>query len=318
LVQQACADDVTTTIDDSDPNIKHVTGHWVHFKGSRYYNGTETLTRDAGATTLYMFNGTSISVFGTMCDPGGGNETISTYTVDGGAGSNHTVPRGTVCNQNFVNFYSSPPLSNGLHTLVITNLNKGAWFFLDFLKVTAPGNSSLSSSASLTSAASNPSGTSGESVTELTKSSKISTGAIVGIAMGAVALLLSVILGVLWWRRTRTKRWHIEGLHGDMRDADIVQPATLTPYLAPPDSLATKSSNKYNGSNPIFFGPAGSYPQALVTNRNAPTASASSVLQVSETDPIVVPSQTAVAHSPHVETVNRQQSFTTIPPAYEE
>lgn len=51
------AEVVTTVVDDSDPNIKAISGNWVHFTGDEYYNHTETLTREAGATSLYIFNG---------------------------------------------------------------------------------------------------------------------------------------------------------------------------------------------------------------------------------------------------------------------
>jgi hypothetical protein len=51
------ADDVTTVVDDSDPGIKALHGNWVHFKGQEYYNGTETLTRNANAVSMYIFNG---------------------------------------------------------------------------------------------------------------------------------------------------------------------------------------------------------------------------------------------------------------------
>jgi hypothetical protein len=137
----------------------------------------------------YSFLGVRIQVFGTQCDPAGGNTTVSTYTIDGGTASKYTVPAGVVCNQDFVQFYSSPLLSNGAHMLVITNLNQGAWYFLDYLKVTVPAPTSSSAATESTS----------------TGSKAINPGVIVGIVLGTVVLLALFIFGALWFKRRRQR-----------------------------------------------------------------------------------------------------------------
>ena len=155
--------------------------------------------------------GTGISVFGTMCDPGG-NTTVSTFTIDNNGPSKFTVPSGIICNQNFVNFFNSPPLENGQHTLIITNLNQNAWFFLDYLQVIRPDLSSsentiVSGSLSSTAASLTSSGTSTSLPASPKGTSKpISTGVILGTAFAAVAFVGILILSVtLWWRRQRQK-----------------------------------------------------------------------------------------------------------------
>ena len=227
------AEDTTTIIDDSDPAITALSGQWIHFTGDEYYNKTETLTQDAGAMSMYIFNGawelfflidiaglnyltgTGISVFGTQCDPAGGNTTVSTYMIDNGGQSTYTVPSGVVCNQNFVNFFTSPPLANGKHTLVITNLNQNAWYFLDYLQVLSPGSSSTSNvtiTASAASSSSASSSTSQSSSTNGSSSKSMNTGVIVGSVLGAAAVVAIVILAfmVYWRKRRQAPRTHEE------------------------------------------------------------------------------------------------------------
>ncbi|KAF8509307.1 hypothetical protein BU17DRAFT_26330, partial [Hysterangium stoloniferum] len=76
--------------------------------------------------------GIGISVFGTQGTPGG-NITTSLYSIDGQSPVRYTVPSNLNTIQYSVQFYASPPLTDGSHTLVITNVNDNSWFWLDFI-----------------------------------------------------------------------------------------------------------------------------------------------------------------------------------------
>ena len=88
-----------------------------------------------------------------MCNrPNANTTTVSSYSVDDQSWSKYTEPSGVSCPQNFFNFYTSPPLKNGKHTLVVTNLNDGIGYFFDYLEVITPGIPNVTASPSSSSA----------------------------------------------------------------------------------------------------------------------------------------------------------------------
>ncbi|KAF8512776.1 hypothetical protein JB92DRAFT_3143633 [Gautieria morchelliformis] len=306
--------DVTTVIDDSDPSIKHLTGEWVHFTGDGYYNRTETLTRDAGAASMYTFNGTGISVFGTQCDPPGGNTTVSTYRLDNNGPSKYTEPAGVKCNQNFVNFFTSPPLANGLHTLIITNLNANAWYFLDYLEVTTPGPASngtapptLSSSPVLSSVSSSSSPSSSLQASSSTGTTKLATGVIVGSAIGAAVVASMLILAVMWWRRRRqVSQTHKEAavrLQTDRRSEE------LTPYRY---SVALNPNTESGIRNTSRKMPLTHQGEPLQGTSDEWLGTASSFDISSQSSP----SQTDNTTLPSMVSVTRRPTTSTVPPPY--
>ncbi|KAF8588070.1 hypothetical protein K439DRAFT_702488 [Ramaria rubella] len=304
--------DSLTTIDDSDPAIKAVNGTWTHFKGGQYYNGTETLTRDPGATSMYVFNGTGISVFGTQCDPAGGNTTVSTYMIDGGSKSTYTVPPGVICNQNFVNFFSSPPLENGQHTLLITNLNNGAWYFLDYLQVTSPALLSstnvTSSSPSLSPPSAGVSIPAQTDASAVSGSSSISSGAIAGIAVGGVGLLALFLAAILVWRRRRqSSKKRMEAI---LIEPDEI-PADLTPYHVPPPRSKSYTTGTANRPSIVTNEKGVGGDRALTTQWSPSQLSEESQGESSSRtdEPVSASSQMRE---------NRLSITTTLPPAYGE
>lgn len=99
-------------------------------------------------------------------------------------------------------FYNSPTLSDGEHTLLVTNMGSGA-LWIDYI-VYAP---SVSSSSILTSRTVTPTTpglgapTSGTGLPGSNSKSSIPIPAVVGGAVGALILIIALIFGVLYYRR---------------------------------------------------------------------------------------------------------------------
>ena len=113
-----------------------------------------------------------------------------------------------MCYQNFVVFYESPPLSNGPHTLVITNLNANASYYLDYLKVTMPALASSTTVTTMTMTMMTTStafsaATSLPAESSSTGSKASEPGVIAAISLGGVFVLAVFLMGALWWRRRR-------------------------------------------------------------------------------------------------------------------
>jgi hypothetical protein len=121
-------------------------------------------------------------------------------------------------------FFASPLLSNGQHTLVVTNLISSDFLFLDYFIVLRVDNDTTSQlvpvpSATLTSGKP-PSQTSGATTIEGKSSSN--TGTIVGSAIGAAALVILAVALMLWLR----------GRNRRTQDEAIVRNSCT--YLSPP------------------------------------------------------------------------------------
>ncbi|KAF8512774.1 hypothetical protein JB92DRAFT_259904 [Gautieria morchelliformis] len=300
------AEDVTIVIDDSDPSIKHLTGEWMHFTGSGYYNHTETLTHDAGATSMYTFNGTGISVFGTQCIPAGGNTTVSTYTLDNKSPSKYTVPARVACNENFVKFFSSPPLAHGLHTLIITNLNANAWYFLDYLQVTKPGPASNGTVSSVSSPSSPSSSLQASSSTGTTK---LATGVIVGSAIGAAVVVSMLFLAVIWWRRRRqVSQTHKEVLLETDRRSEELNSLPI-PYRYSAALDPNNESGMRNISRKMPLTHQGE-PLQGANNQQLGTSTTSSF----DTSSQISPSQMDNTTLPSMVSVSRRPTTSTMPP----
>jgi len=106
-------------------------------------------------------------------------------------------------------FYNSPTLSDGEHTLLVTNMGSGA-LWIDYI-VYAPSvsSSTLSSPSSILTSQTSGTETLRPSTTSLPglvgSRSPIPIPAVVGGAVGALVLIIGLIFGVLYYRR-RAKR----------------------------------------------------------------------------------------------------------------
>lgn len=118
-----------------------------------------------------------------------------------------------------IQLFTSSVLSSGSHTLNITALN-GNSFAVDYFLVTTTldvTTAPVSTTSSLSSASPNATGSSSESPgapQEIAgaQNNAPPIAAIVGIAVGGLALLLLLLVAVLMWRR-RIRRMNQPGVH---------------------------------------------------------------------------------------------------------
>ncbi|CAA7269959.1 unnamed protein product [Cyclocybe aegerita] len=217
----------TQKFDDTDPAIAYSQG-WGRFGSGSEYNTTTTLSVKAEETATLAFKGSSVSVYGTT--PAIGNVLASaSYSIDDDIRIIQTSPKVTA-NVYQSLFFQSPTLPEANHTLVITTLAEGAYYWLDFITVTRaihPTNSSVgfppsptpSSSQSTTLSIASASAPAVSATTTPTPSpppKQPNTLAITAGVLGAVIviLLVSSIGAYLlrkWNKRILLQKW-IEGL----------------------------------------------------------------------------------------------------------
>ncbi|KAF4616398.1 hypothetical protein D9613_008867 [Agrocybe pediades] len=211
----------TTTFDDRSPFIHYSPGWRERGEQGLDFDGTTMGTNTPGANATLVFNGTTISVFGTVqSDDEDQSEHIaaptSSYSIDGGGQTVFTPPNIFLnTTQRNVTFFQATGLApNASHTLVITLQNKGA-LFLDWIQVdgTYELPAEISSTNSTTSsphstqdpqqsASTNPlDGASGHTAALITP------GDIGSIASGSLVLLLCIMAVLIylqcaqiWWK----------------------------------------------------------------------------------------------------------------------
>ncbi|KAF4616786.1 hypothetical protein D9613_008877 [Agrocybe pediades] len=129
----------TTTFDDRSPFIQY-SHDWRQRGKSVEFDGTTSGTNTPGANATLVFNGTDISVFGTIGSVDYDNMNhhippISAYSIDGGGQTIYTAIAFENTTQYNATFFQAAGLApNVSHTLVITMQNKGS-LFLDWIQV---------------------------------------------------------------------------------------------------------------------------------------------------------------------------------------
>ncbi|OCH86777.1 hypothetical protein OBBRIDRAFT_204369 [Obba rivulosa] len=135
-------------LDDGDNHIVF-TGAWVHQVGDPpnplAFDNTLTYTEEVGATASFTFVGTSVSIIGALGPIGTCCES-STYAIDGGTPGSYVNTTTTEFTGYGVQYYTSPSLQEGQHTLLITNFGDVLW--LHYLRVSVSSPMSASSPAS--------------------------------------------------------------------------------------------------------------------------------------------------------------------------
>ncbi|EIW81212.1 hypothetical protein CONPUDRAFT_73002 [Coniophora puteana RWD-64-598 SS2] len=148
------------TVDDEDPgmvySLSSIAPQWnplgerTRHKGSinkgggirGAFDGTLTGTSEAGATATFSFNGITVyGAYGPIPNNITGVSTttppISNYTIDSGTPVSFSVdlfPTAAVFGQQF--FATDTLSGDAEHTLVITNVQDGAWLWIDDLVFT--------------------------------------------------------------------------------------------------------------------------------------------------------------------------------------
>ncbi|KJA18666.1 hypothetical protein HYPSUDRAFT_205192 [Hypholoma sublateritium FD-334 SS-4] len=123
------------TIDDRSPEIKYK-GFWT--QGGRpgdEFNGTTTWTNSAKSIATIQFWGSQISVFGTIPANGSALSPTTSYSIDNGTPQVVSKVQNAVTQFQHL-FFQSNDLPPSNHTLIITNLVPGGYFYLDFVNIT--------------------------------------------------------------------------------------------------------------------------------------------------------------------------------------
>ncbi|CCM03342.1 uncharacterized protein FIBRA_05471 [Fibroporia radiculosa] len=161
-------------LDDTSPLISYSSG-WVLAGSSAEYNQTRHGASTAGQTATFTFNGTSIAVYGSLGSIDVYGQPQTQYSIDGEVSAVYDAPiitPGTYTDHTL--FYCSPPLTAGVHTLGIENLNGTApsEFWLDYIiYVPSDLQAVLATSTSQTSAAPTTSSSSNSVATTTTPTS---------------------------------------------------------------------------------------------------------------------------------------------------
>ncbi|KAF9553920.1 hypothetical protein CPC08DRAFT_209974 [Agrocybe pediades] len=237
----------TTTFDDRSPFIHYSPGWRERGKPGFELNGTDSGTNTPGANATLVFNGTDISVFGTIASVEYDNinnhvpPPISAYSIDGGGQTIYTATVFENTTQYNATFFQATGLAPDVsHTLVITMQNKGS-LFLDWIQVEGAndlpaGVPTTKSTTSLPhstqdpqqSASTNPlDGASGHSTTLITP------GDIGSIASGSLVFLLCIMAALIYLVRRRKKKAMrtdmVETMESQVPDHTRISPFRISP-----------------------------------------------------------------------------------------
>ncbi|KAG5650007.1 hypothetical protein H0H81_001085 [Sphagnurus paluster] len=262
----------TITIDDTDPRIRY-SSNWIAAAGTNEFDSTTHVTRQAGAQATFKFTGSSIAVYGTIPDTGAYKDApVSTYSLDGASSVTFSPAIGSTAQYRQL-FFSSPKLSDGEHTLVITSAVDQAYLWLDYFEITpVQSTPSLSATSGITTAPLTmststlpdarapttslaidpaPNATSANIYSSPSKSATPqpshnggpNVGAIVGVVIGA--FIIGLLFGIFLLLRRRRRR-RAPGIPSWAKPA--LTPGRLDPFMAssPTDGFDTHSS----GSSP--------------------------------------------------------------------
>ncbi|KAH9894044.1 hypothetical protein C8Q73DRAFT_790622 [Cubamyces lactineus] len=217
------------------------------------YNNTLQVAPLEDISVEFPFNGTRISVFGTIRPPTASYAPlpVSKYSVIGwdwgGIPAMNPFEAPNVTEpQNNVNFWSSQemPYKAYILTINVTTATANMPFYLDYVTVEVPGpdpNATSSTSATVTSSTSGShTSTDGHkntspAVAGASHRSSVPVGAIVGATIGGIVLIAAALFALLRWYRRRV-RVPPEYDYGSVAQQDT--PPHVIPFVDPSQSVA--------------------------------------------------------------------------------
>ncbi|KAJ7055753.1 hypothetical protein C8F01DRAFT_445837 [Mycena amicta] len=125
-------------VDDRDPLIQYA-GTWANAGSAEEFNGTTRCSTIAGSTAALTFTGTSLDVYGTIqanVDPSIG---ALSFVIDNSIQGSFDQPTTISSALHHQSLWTSPSLSSGSHTLVITTQTTTAGkcgVYLDYITFT--------------------------------------------------------------------------------------------------------------------------------------------------------------------------------------
>ncbi|KAF8799096.1 hypothetical protein BYT27DRAFT_7202077 [Phlegmacium glaucopus] len=234
-------------IDDQDPALVYGSG-WTHYQyPSAHYNDTSSLSRGQGSRVTLQFNGISIAVYGS---PGPNTTVAFTTVVDSGSSALTNVPTPTAQQYRQL-FFQSPHLSAGNHSFVLTNVDDDDWLWLDYFAITTdlPGSTSSTVSAQVMITTS-PQSTNPPQNNTQSSSNHPPIAAIVGEALGGIAVICVLVFCFLYLRRRRPSII----IDGD-NPSTLAQPFILNPITLTPPIPSSSNKNVRTHSRPVLVGP---------------------------------------------------------------
>ncbi|KAJ6530952.1 hypothetical protein DFH09DRAFT_1326648 [Mycena vulgaris] len=119
-------------VDEKDPLV-HYAGSWNDAGSAAEFSGTKKWSAVQGSTASFTFVGTSIGVFGTVAAKNPPQTSLS-FLIDNSITGTYTPADDMVTDLHNLNLWTSPTMSNGSHTLVITQSTAQALgvIFLDY------------------------------------------------------------------------------------------------------------------------------------------------------------------------------------------
>ena len=240
-----------------------------------------------------------------------GNKSSGTYAIDGAAPTGFVIPgHGSVTEYNQV-LFQTPEVESGQHSLVVTyqgNSNQ-APLVLDWLYVVNGSVPQLSGSPSSSSTPSSSSAAADQTFTptfpSTTPKHTVSTGIIVGAAIGGIIVL--AVLGFLIWFLSRRHSGNTRDIQTIDEFEQLPRPYADHPPTTVPSSWMTSRSPDGSSSEPSFHpgfslvydsapyaqphidnDPFASKHQLLPVNPAPSLPSAVSVTDTSHSEPVVV------------------------------
>ncbi|KAF7315678.1 hypothetical protein MIND_00083400 [Mycena indigotica] len=192
---------VTTTVFDDANSAMNYAGNWATTNTDKYINGTLHYTQSPGSAASLQFVGNAVAIYGTV-SPNHANMQVS---IDGRP-TLVNIPSSTISGLHAQTLlYYANNLDSSQHMLIITNPGQqsGTGSFIDLDSITVYSASTTAGDAAPISNQASASTTSG--IPQPRPKSGLAVGAIVGIVLTVILLVLG-LLGLMLFLGARRRR----------------------------------------------------------------------------------------------------------------